>query len=846
MSETPRGREDAARRDDATRVMPVSGASSDATVLGGGTEERPGTRIGVYKILQLIGEGGFGSVFLAEQEQPVRRKVALKIIKLGMDTRQVVARFEQERQALAMMDHPGIARVLDAGSTETGRPYFVMELVKGDPIVEYCDKQSLPIRERLEIFSQVCQAVQHAHTKGIIHRDIKPSNVLVSVLDGRPQAKVIDFGIAKATSARLTEKTLFTEHRALIGTPEYMSPEQAEGSLDIDTRSDVYSLGVLLYELLTGTTPFDPKTLRSAAYAEIQRIIREVEPPRPSTRLSEQSQTMAGIAARRHVEPRRLGVLLRGELDWIVMKAMEKDRTRRYETASGLWSDVQRYLGGEAVHAAPPSAGYRIGKFVRRHRGAVIAGGALVGTLLLGVVGTSVGLIGAQRQAERAVAAERTATQRLQESEATVSFLDRMLAAADPQVMGKDVTVRRVLDASSGMITKEYGEQPLVAARLHGTVGKTYMGLGLYPEAGTHLRDALAMRQKELGAAHADTCRAVNELDTFLMHSGDSEAEASIGAAIANHEKLFGREDVITQASMANMVELLLQQNREEECGKLAEELLAMRRRVLPKDDPQTIQTINSLATAYGGQLRAEESERLFDEAISALERTLGPDHPGTLSTRSNLAWMLYWTTMNLKIADTPAGKERLARAKVLGEQTLAARTRVLGEEHPDTLTSINNLASVYKKLGMVQEAETMVRRDLEISLRVMGEEHPDTIVSLANLGNSLREQKRYEEALTYLERAVRASKKVLPADNPGTAYALGWYGSSLRDLGRFAESEAPLLEAYRIIESVQGADSGTAQQMTEGLAALYEKWEQAEPGKGHGEKGARWRALGK
>ncbi|HLO39747.1 MAG TPA: serine/threonine-protein kinase, partial [Phycisphaerales bacterium] len=327
--------------------------------------EGPGTRIGNYKLLQQIGEGGFGAVFMAQQEQPVQRKVALKIIKLGMDTRQVVARFEQERQALALMDHTSIAKVLDAGSTASGRPYFVMELVKGEPIVEYCDRHNLDIRSRLELFAQVCAAVQHAHTKGIIHRDIKPSNILVSMQDGRPHAKVIDFGIAKATNATLTEKTLFTEHRQLIGTPEYMSPEQAEGSLDIDTRTDIYSLGVLLYELLTGTTPFSSNELRSAAYAELQRIIREVDPPVPSTRLSRNSDTIAGIAAHRATEPRKLGLTVRGDLDWIVMKALEKDRQRRYETASSLALDIQRHMAGEAVTAAPPGAAYRVRKFVR-------------------------------------------------------------------------------------------------------------------------------------------------------------------------------------------------------------------------------------------------------------------------------------------------------------------------------------------------------------------------------------------------------------------------------------------------------------------------------------------------
>ena len=367
----------------------LASKSASAATIAAPPLEGPGTRIGPYKILQAIGEGGFGSVFMAAQEKPVSRKVALKIIKLGMDTRQVVARFEQERQALAMMDHPNIAKVLDAGATETGRPFFVMELVKGDPIVEYADKNNLSIEDRLELVAQVCSAVQHAHTKGIIHRDIKPSNILVSTQDGRPHTKVIDFGIGKATASKLTDKTLFTEHKSLIGTPEYMSPEQAGGNLDIDTRTDVYSLGVLLYELLTGTTPFSGKELRSAAYAEIQRIIREVDPPKPSTRISHNTDTIDSVAARRHTEPRRLGTLVRGELDWIVMKALEKDRQRRYETASGLMMDIKRYLSDEAVLAAPPSHAYRFKKFVTRNKGAVLAGGAVAATLILGLAGTA-------------------------------------------------------------------------------------------------------------------------------------------------------------------------------------------------------------------------------------------------------------------------------------------------------------------------------------------------------------------------------------------------------------------------------------------------------------------------
>ena len=320
--------------------------------------ERPGTQIGPYKLLQQIGEGGFGIVFMAEQIEPVRRRVALKVIKPGMDTRQVIARFEAERQALAVMDHPNIAKVLDAGATESGRPYFVMELVRGTPITQYCDENNLPVRERLALFATVCQAIQHAHTKGIIHRDIKPTNVLVTRQDGQPIVKVTDFGIAKAMGQQLTDKTLFTDFAQMIGTPLYMSPEQAElSSNDIDTRSDIYSLGVLLYELLTGSTPVSKEQFKAAAFDEIRRIIREDEAQKPSTRISG-AEAAPSIAAQRHTEPARLARLVRGELDWIVMKALEKDRSRRYETDNGFAMDIQRYLADEQVLACPPSIAF--------------------------------------------------------------------------------------------------------------------------------------------------------------------------------------------------------------------------------------------------------------------------------------------------------------------------------------------------------------------------------------------------------------------------------------------------------------------------------------------------------
>ena len=440
----------------AERPIAESGPENSPAVPPAAVVEGPGTRIGSYKLLQKLGEGGMGAVYEAEQERPVRRRVALKVIKPGMDSQQVVARFEAERQALALMDHANIARVLDAGATDSGRPYFVMELVHGIPLTRYCDENKLMPRARLELFIAVCHAIQHAHQKGIIHRDIKPSNVLVTLYDGKPVPKVIDFGIAKAIERPLTERTMFTQHGSIIGTLEYMAPEQADlSALGVDTRSDIYSLGVMLYELLTGTTPLQRQQVRELAYVELVRMIKEDEPPKPSTRLNQSGETLTAISAKRSMEPGPLRKVVEGELDWIVMKCLEKDRTRRYETANGLARDIERFLHDEPVSACPPSSSYRLRKFARKHRTGLATAALAVVLLLAGLVASTWQAVRATRAEEstrQALLAEaeqrQLAEDRGAEARVVLDFVDqRVFAAARPEGqeggLGREVTLRK-------------------------------------------------------------------------------------------------------------------------------------------------------------------------------------------------------------------------------------------------------------------------------------------------------------------------------------------------------------------------------------------------------------------
>jgi tetratricopeptide (TPR) repeat protein len=639
---------------------------------------------------------------MAEQRTPVKRKVALKIIKLGMDTRQVIARFEAERQALAMMDHPNIARVLDAGATDTGRPYFVMELVKGVPVTEYCDTNNLSTEQRLELFIQVCNAVQHAHQKGIIHRDIKPSNVMITLHDGQPVPKVIDFGIAKATDRELTDKTLFTEYRQFIGTPEYMSPEQAEMSgLDIDTRSDIYALGVLLYELLTGTTPFDSAKLRSVAYGEIQRIIREEEPHKPSTRVSTLGEEVTDIARHRRTDARALNRELQGDLDWIVMKAMEKDRTRRYETANGLAMDIKRHVANEPVLATPPSAAYRLRKFVRRNRAAVTGGGVIAAALVIGLAFASIGLVSAKRSA--AVAQQQAAS-----AAAVAGFLQEMLASVDPSVVGgREFTLVTVLeDAGEKLDDGALADQPQIEADMRTTIGKTYLSLGLTPASEPHLQRAVDIRREHLGLEHPDTLYVMEKL----------------GRAIAWQDRPFDAEPVVRA-------------------------VYETRLETLGEDHPDTLQALYYLAWNSFDRGLEEEGEQLHLQCLERRRKVFGEDHQETAGS---------WNCAGLTHVFRKQYDE--AEPYILRAYEIAMRT--LGEGHSHTLTYISNLSSVYIHQQRYDEAEALLTSAIPVSRRVLGPAHGRTTGMIGQLMKVLADQGRQDEARPWVEQVIDARKR--------------------------------------------------------------------------------------
>ena len=701
-------------------------------------------RIGPYRLLQLIGEGGMGEVWLAEQVEP-RRRVAIKVIKAGMDTKEVVARFESERQALALMNHPAIAKVFDGGSTPEGRPYFVMEFVAGVPITEHCDTHKLSTTSRLELFTEVCEGVQHAHQKAIIHRDLKPSNILVSLVDGQAQPKIIDFGIAKAIGRRLTEKTLFTEVGAIIGTPEYMSPEQAElTGQDVDTRTDVYSLGVILYQLLTGELPFGSKELRSSSYEELRRKLREVEPPRPSTKLTTLGDGAADAARNRDTDPGGLKRQLEGDLDAITMKALEKERGRRYGTPSELVADIARHLRDEPIWAQPPNQVYRVRKYVRRHRVGVAVSSALV--VLLVAFASAMAI-----QARRVSRERDRANRETEASRRVADFLTGMFRVSDPsEARGNSVTAREILDHASADVETGLAKDPELQARMMETMGTVYFKLGLLAKAEALLERALETRRRLLGPEHPDTLEAASALARVLWQRGSyAESEKLIRQTLEVRRRVLGPEDPKTVDSLSNLG-ILLKDTERPEAEPVLREAFALRLKTAGPESPLTLNAMHNLGAELQERNKLDEAEKLQERALEISRRVLGPDHPGTLIALTNLA-------------NTLKEENRFPEAEAMQREALERKRRVLGPEHPNTLNAMASLADVLAGEGRLDEAEKLQRETLEARRKVIGLDHPYTSLSRYSLARYAARTGRPDVALSWLREAMDHG---LDADN--------------------------------------------------------------------------------
>jgi len=727
--------------------------------------ERPGTRIGCYKLLRILGEGGMGIVYLAEQEQLIRRRVALKIIKPGMDSKRVLARFEAERQALALLDHPNIAQVHDAGTADSGRPYFVMEYVKGSPITEFCDRHTLSIEERLRLFQQVCQAVHHAHQKGIIHRDIKPSNILVTSENDQVIPKIIDFGVAKALIQPLTERTLITEESQLLGTPEYMSPEQIEiANEDIDTRSDIYSMGVLLYELLTGVLPFDSDTLRTGGIEHIRQVIRETDPKTPSTRLTKLGEKAVTVAQNRRTEIGALAKCLHRELEWIPLKAMRKERSERYRSASELSDDIENYLKGEPLMAGPPTAGYRLRKFLRRHKHSVAAAVVVIVSLVLGLT-ISVAMYLRSEQSREKEAAARA------EAEAVIAFIGQDLIGAQEETTERDPTLRYVLDSAAESLEGRFEDYPLVEARLRRMIGGTYMSLGDFETGRQHRERGCQIAREQLGETHPQTFNDTNWLGVAYSRSGRyTEAEALFDRVIQQADRDKSRNhDAWMRWFKCNLANVYWRQGRYQEAEQLMHTML------------ETDRYWNS---KYNGL-------RIYGHCLAGMYVDLG---------RYDDAERLYHTTLKLQ-------------RDVDGENT--------------GWRAINGLARLYVIQERYDEAEEQVREAQEIGnqLPVSKQHQSHRLYTLHILGMLRREQGRYEDAERHLTEAHDGRKTWHGPDHPKTLESVHELAVLFKEQARYEEAEPLLLEVIKGRRLKLGDQHPHTQESQKNLAELYEAW---------------------
>jgi non-specific serine/threonine protein kinase/serine/threonine-protein kinase len=736
-----------------------SSALMDATTAVRPTKPAPPRRIGPYRLLQKLGEGGMGEVYEAEQEAPVKRRVAIKLVKWGMSSDEVLARFEAERQALALMGHPNIARVFDAGATEDGRPYFAMEHVPGIPITAYCDTHRLSVEERLDLFIQVCHGVQHAHQKGVIHRDIKPSNILVMVEDDEPVPKIIDFGVAKATSARLTERT-----------PEYMSPEQAEMTgLDIDTRTDVYSLGVVLYELLVGVRPFDPKELQDLGFDELRRTIREKEPTRPSTRVSSLGADSQTTASNRRTDLRALARVLRGDLDWVTMKALEKDRTRRYGSPAELAADLERHLHHEPVLASPPNTAYRVGKFVRRHRVGVAASTAVIAALVAAVVGTSLGLLQARREAENA----------RQVSE----FLVGMFEELDPEgEFGATLSVRDILDRGTGRLDQELQDQPLVRARLMAAIGHTYRKLGYYDEARTLLEGSLEVRRALLGEEHPDVGVSLDLLGQFHYWNGDhARARETLERALAVREAAFGPEHPQVAFTLTALGHVLWRSGEYELARARLESALAIQEGAFGRDHRSVSNVLYYLGVLALDSRDYERAGSVLERSLAIREQALGPDHP-------QVGWALH------ELGRIHLDAEDHEAARPIFERALAVQEKAFGPDHLTVAFPVTKLAHVHSLAGHHETAQALFERSLAIREGALGPDHPDLGWTLRPWAGHLVRSGDIDGARRLNDRALAIAESAWGPEHVEVAYCLSERGILEESAGQ-DERARPLLE---------------------------------------------------
>jgi serine/threonine protein kinase len=772
-----------AEDDDGTLGRLVSEAAQELTESA--RIDLSGASIGPYRIIERLGEGGMGEVYLAEQEQPVRRRVAIKTIKLGMDTREVLGRFETERQALALMSHPSIARVLDAGSTPDGRPYFVMDLVTGPSITEYCDRHRLSIDARLSLFLEVAAAVQHAHLRGIVHRDLKPSNVLVEEADGRPVPKIIDFGIAKAVGEEAIERTLLTQQGHLLGTPAYMSPEQAGlGSGGIDARTDVYSLGVILYELLVGTPPLDPASLKQSAHEEMRRRIREEEPALPSLRVGRLTTEAEAVTTARGVGLAALQRSLRGDLDWITIRALEKDRQRRYTTPSELATDIGRYFRNEAVHAGPPSARYRALKFVRRHRAGVVAASFVLLALLAGMIGTTIGMLRASR-------AERRARLEATTAKATADFLVGLFKESySGSARGTPPSARDILDRGAARVEEQLHDQPRVRARVMGIIGDVYRDLGLYDPARRLFHEEIALREAETPADSIELASAYNRMAVLLRHVGlRDSAEHYYLAALGIRERRLGDDDLDVATSLINLAIFYGAGGDVDRAIPPLQRSLLIRERHLAPDSPLLGENYNTLAALMQMQGRLDSARVYFEKNLRLQEAQSGPPGPDLARALHNLAGL-----------EVDEGRDSVARA--LYERSLAILEKVFEPGHIEIATALLHLADIAERHGDFQVAESALDRAQAIRTNVYGAQSTSVAAVERVRGDLRRRQGRLEEARRLLLHSLQTFEREQGPNGLEVSTTLLRYAECLGAAGDSAGERAALERALSIRES--------------------------------------------